>query len=911
MPTQIQFKRGTTTPTGLTVGEPAFDTATNRLFIGNTAAVRWIGGEITGGVDMGAGSAASQNRVPTQNAVYEYARRNFVASFNGATGAVTGASLGANTFSGLQTSSTGFSGPLTGNATSATNATQLGGVAAASYALLASPTFTGTPAAPTANVGTNTTQIATTAFVQSEIVADTVTSFNGRTGAAQGVSAAVAGDGISVSGATGAVTITNTGVTRAAAGNGISVSANTGTVTISNTGVLSFNGNAGAVQGVSAAVAGTGILVSGATGAVTITNIGVQSFNGLTGAVTGVTVGGANTFTALQSFNSGISANGGTFSVQLNAQNFRALTVGGDEGGQIDFGLPVTNTTLNSGVAIDVWQNRLRIFETGGTNRGVFVDLSGVSASVGTNLIGGGGSPVSSVSGSGNGISVSPTTGSVVVQNTGVHSFNGATGAVTGASLGANTFSGLQTSSTGFSGPLTGNATTATTATNSTQLGGVAAASYALLSSPTFTGTPAAPTATVGTNSTQIATTAFVQNEIVADTVTSFNGLTGAVGGVTTSAANTFTAVQTFNSGVTFASTTDHTGNARFAGGINVTSSIGITSSGPLTVTHNITQTGPTRGISAEGFLSVSGGATFNTSVATNLLVNRTAGATFTFTTVSSGTNANLNIFPYGNLSLSPQSVAFSGGSRPSIYIQNSDQGIGQIQFAGGNLYLGTREDAFETFYPVDIVFTNPNTAFSTTLTAPNTTTSNKTITLPDATGTVALTNSVVTSFNGLTGAVTGVTLGGVNTFTRFNTFNAGICAAGGLTLSSGRINFTSASVTISPFTINAASLNDGVGAIRINSSEPDINLNDTDGGFSTFTFENNSVARVALGRNSNDAFYLAVRDPSVSGGAWKDNVIVANSSTGNVDMGYNLGVTGSVTAQSLTGTSVARAWFM
>ena len=34
---------------------------------------------------------------------------------------------------------------------------------------LASPTFTGTPAAPTAAAGTNTTQIATTAFVQTAI----------------------------------------------------------------------------------------------------------------------------------------------------------------------------------------------------------------------------------------------------------------------------------------------------------------------------------------------------------------------------------------------------------------------------------------------------------------------------------------------------------------------------------------------------------------------------------------------------------------------------------------------------------------------------------------------------------------------------------------------------------------------
>ena len=50
-----------------------------------------------------------------------------------------------------------------------------GGVytAVASKANLASPTFTGTPKAPTAATGTNTTQLATTAFVQQEIAAKT------------------------------------------------------------------------------------------------------------------------------------------------------------------------------------------------------------------------------------------------------------------------------------------------------------------------------------------------------------------------------------------------------------------------------------------------------------------------------------------------------------------------------------------------------------------------------------------------------------------------------------------------------------------------------------------------------------------------------------------------------------------
>lgn len=42
---------------------------------------------------------------------------------------------------------------------------------ASAFAALNSPTFTGTPAAPTAGAGTNSTQIATTAFVQQELAA--------------------------------------------------------------------------------------------------------------------------------------------------------------------------------------------------------------------------------------------------------------------------------------------------------------------------------------------------------------------------------------------------------------------------------------------------------------------------------------------------------------------------------------------------------------------------------------------------------------------------------------------------------------------------------------------------------------------------------------------------------------------
>lgn len=56
---------------------------------------------------------------------------------------------------------------ITGNASTATKATQdaSGNVITSTYSKIASPTFTGTPKAPTAAEGTNTTQIATTAFV--------------------------------------------------------------------------------------------------------------------------------------------------------------------------------------------------------------------------------------------------------------------------------------------------------------------------------------------------------------------------------------------------------------------------------------------------------------------------------------------------------------------------------------------------------------------------------------------------------------------------------------------------------------------------------------------------------------------------------------------------------------------------
>lgn len=90
---------------------------------------------------------------------------------NGGTGTTS------TTFANLATNVTGTL-PVANGGTGVTTSTGTG-----STVLSASPTFTGTPAAPTASTGTNTTQIATTAFVQNSIgaIASGVTSFSAGT----------------------------------------------------------------------------------------------------------------------------------------------------------------------------------------------------------------------------------------------------------------------------------------------------------------------------------------------------------------------------------------------------------------------------------------------------------------------------------------------------------------------------------------------------------------------------------------------------------------------------------------------------------------------------------------------------------------------------------------------------------
>ena len=108
----------------------------------------------------------------------------------------------------------------------------------------------------------------------------------------------------------------------------------------------------------------------------------------------------------------------------------------GDEGGEIQLARSVTNNSLAGSIVIDSYQNKIRIFENGGTIRGAFIDLTAAAAGVGTNLLAGG----SGYSGS-----------------TGFTGSAGSTG-FTG-SVGTTGFTGSQgnvgfTGSTGFTGSL-------------------------------------------------------------------------------------------------------------------------------------------------------------------------------------------------------------------------------------------------------------------------------------------------------------------------------------------------------------------------------------------------------------------------------------------------------------------------
>jgi hypothetical protein len=236
-----------------------------------------------------------------------------------------------------------------------------------------------------------------------------VTSYNGRTGAVQGVSAAAAGSGISVSGATGAVTITNTGVQ--------SFNGSTGTIT----GVSSIRGLTGAVGITNGS--GIGLSVSGQT--MTFSNTGVLSIDGGTGAITYVArTNVANTFTASQT----IEGLGRVLSINdANANIFTAYS------SQLEWYNDLSSTSQYWVPSPGPNPSTITFPNENGTialTKNVVSSFNGLTgAIVGVNSVRGLTGAVGITNGSGIGLSVSGQT--MTFSNTGVLSINGSTGAIT------------------------------------------------------------------------------------------------------------------------------------------------------------------------------------------------------------------------------------------------------------------------------------------------------------------------------------------------------------------------------------------------------------------------------------------------------------------------------------------------
>ena len=107
------------------------------------------------------------------------------------------------------------------------------------------------------------------------------------------------------------------------------------------------------------------------------------------------------------------------------------------------------------------------------------------------------------------------------------------------------------------------------------------------------------------------------------------------------------------------------------------------------------------------------------------------------------------------------------------------------------------------------------------------------------------------------------------------------------------RLALTSTQTTVSPLHLTATTLNDGVGALRIDGAQADIYLNPTASTHTTVTFAVDGSPKLAFGMDSSDDFYITRNN----GTSWYDDTFVLDRNTGEVTLGYDLTVNGNINA--------------
>lgn len=134
------------------------------------------------------------------------------------------------------------------------------------------------------------------------------------------------------------------------------------------------------------------------------------------------------------------------------------------------------------------------------------------------------------------------------------------------------------------------------------------------------------------------------------------------------------------------------------------------------------------------------GAATGTTAIRNPTL--RLGSTTASITTTSGASANNLTISPFGKIVLSPTTALLNAGSFPSLTVENTDAATGVVEISGGDLYLGRKTADDSTFTPVRIIFEGATINANDTVLTVEEPTAARTITLPDANGTVGVMTS-------------------------------------------------------------------------------------------------------------------------------------------------------------------------
>jgi hypothetical protein len=376
---------------------------------------------------------------------------------------------------------------------------------------LASPVFTGTPAAPTASAGTDTTQLATTAFVTSAVSAET-----SRAETAEALKAPLASPALSG---------TPTAPT-AAAGTDTTQLATTAFVSAAALPLPSGTPSDGQVPAVSAVSplamewADNG---SGGGGSGTVTDVAVESANGFAGTVADSTT--TPQLTLSTTVTGVLKGNGTAVSAATAGTDYSTpAEVSSAVSGLAPLASPVFTGTPAAPTAA-AGTNTVQLATT------AFAAAAAASAQSAAEAYAEGlqptsGAPLALADG---GTGVSAGSDSALLTSLGAASSTALSAETSRAEAAEVLLAPLA------SPALTGTpaAPTASAGTNTTQLATTAFVTSAVgtetsraetaealkapLASPVLTGTPAAPTATAGTNTTQVATTAFVTTAVSAE----------------------------------------------------------------------------------------------------------------------------------------------------------------------------------------------------------------------------------------------------------------------------------------------------------------------------------------------------------------------------------------------------------